>query len=132
MSRSNNSGLKASAFAALALAFASFGDAFLYPFLPMNFNAVGIPAAWVGFLLAINRFVRIVSNTLIIHALAKFGLRAIMILAVILAVVSTLGYGIATGVLAWIVFRVLWGLAFSAMRISTLGYALQQERKGFA
>jgi MFS transporter, DHA1 family, multidrug resistance protein len=128
----NNGGIRASAFAALALAFASFGDAFLYPFLPVNFDSVGVPLIWVGLLLSINRFVRIISNTLLVHAFAKYGLRSVMILAVALAITSTFSYGIATGLFAWLLFRVMWGLAFSALRIGTLGYALQQERKGFA
>jgi MFS transporter, DHA1 family, multidrug resistance protein len=132
MSELKNNGLKASAFAALALAFASFGDAFLYPFLPVNFVSVGVPVIWVGLLLSINRFVRIISNTLLVHAFAKYGLRSIMILAVVLAISSTLGYGIATSLIAWLIFRVMWGLAFSAMRIGTVGYALQHDRKGFA
>jgi len=132
MIKKNDIALKASAFAALALAFASFGDAFLYPYLPVNFNAVGIPLAWVGGLLSINRFVRIISNAWIVHAFSKYGLRSIMIVAVTLAITSTLGYSIASGVVAWIFFRVMWGLAFSAMRIGTLGYSLQHERVGFA
>jgi DHA1 family multidrug resistance protein-like MFS transporter len=132
MSETNDKGIKATGFAALALAFASFGDAFLYPFLPVNFESVGVPVMWVGLLLSINRFVRIVSNTIIIHAFARYGLRSIMIVAVALAITSTLGYGIATGLLAWLLFRVMWGLAFSAMRIGTLGYALQHNKKGFA
>ncbi len=132
MSETKNNGSKASAFAALALAFASFGDAFLYPFLPVNFDSVGVPVIWVGLLLSINRFIRVISNTLLVHAFAKYGLRSIMILAVALAITSTVGYGMATSILAWMTFRVMWGLAFSAMRIGTLGYALQQERKGFA
>lgn len=132
MSEIKNNGLKTSAFAALALAFASFGDAFLYPFLPVNFDSVGVPVIWAGLLLSINRFVRIISNTLLVHAFAKYGLRSIMILAVAMAITSTLGYGIATSLLAWLSFRIVWGLAFSAMRIGTLGYALQYERKGFA
>jgi MFS transporter, DHA1 family, multidrug resistance protein len=123
--------IKASAFAALALAFASFGDAFLYPFLPVNFAEVGVPVMWVGVLLSINRFVRILSNTMIVHAFAKYGLRVIMIVAVIMAITSTLGYGTATGLVMWTLFRVMWGLAFSAMRIGTLGYALQNTRQGF-
>jgi MFS transporter, DHA1 family, multidrug resistance protein len=125
-------GLKASAYAALALAFASFGDAFLYPFLPVNFADAGVPAMWVGVLLSINRFVRILSNTMIVHAFAKYGLRVIMIIAVVLAITSTFGYGSASGVAMWLLFRVMWGLAFSAMRIGTLAYALQNERPGFA
>jgi len=132
MSGSKGTGLKASAFAALALAFASFGDAFLYPFLPVNFESVGVHVIWVGLLLSINRLVRIISNTMLVHAFAKYGLRSIMILAATLAVISTLGYGFATSLVAWLLLRVLWGLSFSAMRIGTLGYALHHPRQGFA
>ncbi|HYC84067.1 MAG TPA: MFS transporter [Chryseosolibacter sp.] len=130
--KSNHIGLRASSFAALALAFASLGDAFLYPFLPVNFNLVGIPVAWVGLLLSVNRFVRIISNTIMVHAFARYGLRTVMIIAALTAITSTLGYALATGLLLWLIFRIMWGLAFSAMRIGTLGYALQQQRKGFA
>ncbi|HEY3403877.1 MAG TPA: MFS transporter [Ohtaekwangia sp.] len=132
MKESNEYSLKASSFAALALAFASFGDAFLYPFLPVNSLEVGVPLASVGVLLSINRFIRIVSNSLIVHALAKYGLRTIMVIAVLLAITSTFGYGFATGVIAWIMFRIIWGLAFSAMRIGTIGYALQNQQPGLA
>ncbi|RAW02092.1 MFS transporter [Pseudochryseolinea flava] len=132
MKNEQDTSVKSPAFAALALAFASFGDAFLYPFLPVNFDDVGVPIAWVGVLLSINRVVRIISATWLVHAFAKYGLRAIMIVAVVLALTSTFGYGMATSVVAWIFFRVMWGLAFSAMRIGVLGYALQHERVGFA
>jgi MFS family permease len=132
MNKQNITGLRSSAFAALALAFASFGDAFLYPFLPINSNAIGVPVVWVGLLLSINRFARIFSNALMVRLLERFGLRAVMLTAVILAIISTFGYGIAAGLAAWLTFRVLWGLSFSAMRIGTLGYALQTQRPGFA
>lgn len=124
--------LKAPAYAALTLAFASFGDAFLYPFLPVNNVDVGVPVVWVGVLLSINRFVRIFSNGFMVDLFAKYGFRMIMIIAVATAILSTLGYSISTGVFAWLVFRICWGLSFSAMRIGTLGYALQQPRQGIA
>ena len=132
MSKEKEVGLKASAFAALALAFASVGDAFLYPFLPINWDAVGIPVVWVGLILSINRFVRIFSNSLMVHVFSRYGLRSVMIIAVMLAITSTFGYGLASGILAWSMLRVMWGLAFSAMRMGTLGYALQHERRGLA
>src|SRR5687767_7014930 len=132
MEKKKGNGLKTPAFASLALAFASFGDAFLYPFLPVNNVAVGVPVVWVGVLLSINRFVRIFSNGVVVQLFAKYGLRFVMICAVLLAIISTAGYGIASGILAWIVCRILWGLSFSAMRIGTLGYALQQTRQGLA
>jgi MFS transporter, DHA1 family, multidrug resistance protein len=128
----NDKGLKATSSAALALAFASFGDAFLYPFLPVNFNTVGIPVVWVGLLLSINRFVRIISNSLVVHAFAKYGFRTIMICAVLLAIFSTAGYGLVSGLIAWLILRIMWGLSFSAMRIGSLGYALREEKQGFA
>lgn len=128
----SNHGLKAPVYASLALAFASFGDAFLYPFLPVNSLAVGVPVVWIGILLSINRFVRIFSNTWIVHLFATYGLRLITIIAVLLAITSTAGYAIADSILLWLIFRVAWGLSFSAMRIGTLGYALRQPQQGFA
>jgi MFS transporter, DHA1 family, multidrug resistance protein len=124
--------LKAPAFASLALAFASFGDAFLYPFLPVNSSVVGVPVVWVGVLLSINRFVRIISNGWMVHLLAKFGLRAIMILGVTIAIMSTAGYAFANSIFIWLFLRICWGLAFSAMRIATIGYAIQQKHQGFS
>ena len=125
-------GMKESVFAALALAFVSFGDAFLYPFLPLNFQSVGLPVLWVGLILSINRFVRILSNAFMVHAFSRYGLRSVMVIAVVLAITSTFGYGLATGILSWLLLRIMWGLAFSAMRIGVLGYALQHHNRGFS
>jgi MFS transporter, DHA1 family, multidrug resistance protein len=127
-----NRGLKGTVFASLALAFASFGDAFLYPFLPVNNASVGVPVMWIGILLSINRFVRIVSNAFMVRLFDKYGIRRIMILAVIMAILSTAGYAVADTVLIWLLLRICWGLSFSAMRIGTLGHALQSSRQGVA
>ncbi len=64
MNGTKEGGLKAPALAALVLAFASFGDAFLYPFLPVNFDAAGVPLAYVGLVLSVNRIIRIISNSI--------------------------------------------------------------------
>ncbi|HYF69854.1 MAG TPA: MFS transporter, partial [Ohtaekwangia sp.] len=128
----NQNTIKAPVFASLALAFASFGDAFLYPFLPVNNNIVGVPVVWVGVLLSINRFVRIISNGWMVHLFAKYGLRMIMIFAVTIALMSTAGYAFANSIFIWLFLRICWGLAFSAMRIGTIGYAIQQKRQGFS
>ena len=90
MHKENQTSLKPAAFSALALAFASLGDAFLYPFLPLNFETVGIPVLWVGVILSINRFVRILSNTLMVHAFSRYGLRSIMVIAAAFAITSPL------------------------------------------
>jgi MFS family permease len=98
----------------------------------VNSAAVDIPFVWVGILLSVNRFVRIFSNGIMVYLFSIYNMRIAMIGAVILAVISTIGYGVASGMFLWLVFRIFWGLSFSAMRLGTLGYALQNSKQGLA
>jgi hypothetical protein len=98
---------RAPVFASLSLAFASFGDAFLYPFLPLCHNSLGVPAIWVGILLSVNRFVRIFTNTWMVLLIANHGLRMITIFAVAIAILSTAGYSLAASVFMWLVLRII-------------------------
>jgi MFS transporter, DHA1 family, multidrug resistance protein len=132
MSNEKQNGLRAPVYASLALSFALLGDAFLYPFLPVNFAEAGISMNAVGLILSANRFVRILMNSVIIRLFGIFGLRTLTIAAVVTAVLSTAGYAIAAGIYWWLFFRVCWGLAFSVLRISSISYALQNSRQGFA
>jgi MFS transporter, DHA1 family, multidrug resistance protein len=127
-----NSDMRATVFASLALAFAGFGDAFLYPFLPVNYSLVGIPAGCVGVLLSVNRFIRIISNRIMVQVFDRFGLRLVMIGGAVLAITSTLGYAFSSGIFLWIILRMSWGLSFSALRIGTLGCAIQNSKPGLA
>jgi MFS family permease len=124
--------LRAPAYASLALSFSLLGDTFLYPFLPVNFERVGISIASVGLILSVNRFVRILSNSFIVKLFGIFGLRTLTIAAVVMAVLSTAGYSIASGIYLWLFLRVCWGLAFAVLRISSISYALQHSKQGFA
>jgi len=132
MNIKGNSSFQAPIYAALALAFASFGDAFLYPFLPLHGERLGMSVAWIGILLSINRFARIFTNTIIARACATYGFRFITIVAVGAAVLSTAGYGFASGIASWILFRISWGLSYSVLRISAISYSLDHERQGFS
>src|SRR5688572_16162918 len=105
----NSSGIstyRAPVYSALALAFASFGDAFLYPFLPLHGERLGMSVAWIGILLSINRFARIFTNALIARACATFGFRMVTIIAVFMAILSTAGYGFASNIILWVIFRI--------------------------
>lgn len=128
----NTTGFRVPALSALTLAFASFGDAFLYPYLPVQGGNFGIPLMWVGILLSINRFIRIFANTHIVNLFSRYGLRTITILAAATAILSTLGYGFAFGIASWLILRILWGLSFSALRTSAIAYALQHPRQGLS
>ena len=124
--------MKNPVYASFALAFASFGDAFLYPFLPQYGGKMGIPIVWIGFLLAVNRFIRIAFNPMVPRLFAKFGIHQVTIAASLLAVVSTFGYGLNWGLFSFALFRIVWGLSFSILRTSTLAYALEHSKQGKA
>jgi hypothetical protein len=124
--------LVAPIYASLALAFAGFGDTFLYPFLPLNSLQVGIPVFWVGLILSANRFIRILLNSTIVNLISLYGMRTATIVAVLVAVCTTVGYAFSSSVLVWVIFRIVWGLCYSALRITSIGYALKDHRPGFA
>lgn len=124
--------LRSGVFAALALAFSSFGDAFLYPFLPVHYAEVGVPVVMVGLLLSINRLVRLAANSLMVHAFLQWKFRRLTILATLLAIVSTFAYGFIGNIALWIFFRIVWGMAFATMRISSIQYALESPSKGMS
>ena len=124
--------LKSPVYSSLAMAFAGIGDAFLYPFLPLYAATIGIPVVWVGFLLSVNRFTRILFNPIVVKCFDNLNVKAVTVLASMLAIVSTVGYGLNLGLLSWITCRIIWGLSFSALRISTATYALSHQNKGLA
>ena len=132
MSVKSVSSFQGPVYAALALAFASFGDAFLYPFLPLHGERLGMSVASIGILLSINRFARIFTNTIIARACATYGFRLITLIAVVVAILSTAGYGFASGIITWILCRISWGLSYSVLRISAISYSLDHERQGFS
>lgn len=127
-----NHSLKPSLLSALVLAFASFGDAFLYTALPLNSLQMNVPVVWIGFLLSINRFVRVIANQTFSYLFNHFGFKRITILASGFAMLTTFSYGIATGITLWITARILWGFCYSALRISSISYSLQNKKQGFS
>lgn len=119
-------------YASVSLAFALMGDAFLYSFLPTNADSVNVPLLWVGTILSINRFARIILNPLILRIFNRFGFKLPTIFAVALAVVTTALYGFGVNIAVWVFLRVLWGVSYSILRVSALTYALDSPRKGYS
>lgn len=130
--QTNITGLKHPVYSALTLSFASFGDAFLYPFLPQNAALLKIPVVWVGLLLSINRFIRIAFNPIAVRLFARYGVRSITIVASATAIVSTMGYGLQWGLYWLLLCRIFWGCSFAVLRISTLAYTLDHQRIGLS
>ncbi|GAE26433.1 probable MFS transporter [Halalkalibacter wakoensis JCM 9140] len=106
---------------ALVTALCLLGDSMLYIALPIFYKEVGLQSLWeVGLILSINRFVRIPINPLVGLAYRKLPLRAGLFISVILAIVTTIGYGVGTGLVIWIILRLVWGVAWSFLRLGGL------------
>ncbi|WP_080873901.1 MFS transporter [Oceanobacillus timonensis] len=121
---------------ALVTACCLLGDSMLYIALPIYWREAGLDGVWqVGILLAVNRFVRLPLNPFVGWIYEKISLKTGLVFAVILSVITTAGYGLATGFLAWLVLRCLWGLAWSFLRIgglSTVAVHGKNHRQGEA
>jgi MFS family permease len=109
--------------AALTLALAQPGDTLLYLLLPLYHEAFGVSLAEAGLLLAANRLVRIAGYGWVARFYARRGPRAACRLAAIGSVLSTLGYALLSDVWGLLLARLLWGLSFAAMNISTQALA---------
>jgi MFS transporter, DHA1 family, inner membrane transport protein len=108
---------------AIALAVTLPSDTCLYLLLPMFASQFGVSLFEVGLLLAANRLVRIMGYGLVARFYSRRGDRLTDTLAVIAAALASLGYATLSGVWLLLPFRLLWGLSFAALNLSTLAMA---------
>ncbi|MEI4896867.1 hypothetical protein Q8G71_36895, partial [Klebsiella pneumoniae] len=72
----------------------------LYIALPIFWREAGLDSLWqVGFLLSINRFIRLPANPLVGRLYQKVSLRAGLIIAIMIGSLTTIGYGVVTSFL---------------------------------
>ena len=109
--------------AALALALALPADTLLYLLLPMHAAQFGLTLAEAGLLLAANRMVRIAGYGRVARFYARHGDRPSCTLAVAMAALCALGYATLSGFWALLPLRLLWGLCFAALNLSTQALA---------
>ena len=114
----------------LVLSLASLGDTLIYPVLSSDYPSFGVSLYWVGILLSVNRFVRLVANRLVAYAIQVLGLRRSSIWAVAIASITTITYGLSHQLLILLVARVGWGVAYATLRINTIHQALEGQKKG--
>lgn len=109
--------------ASLVLGMSLPADTVLYLVLPLYSEHFGINLAEAGMLLAANRLVRIAGYSTVARLYAKHGDRAACTLAAAIAAVCAVGYAACTGFWALLVFRLLWGLSYAALNLSTQALA---------
>jgi MFS family permease len=116
-----------------AVALSLLGDQMLYAVLPAVHEAVGVPVTAVGLLLSANRLIRLLTNSLSGYAIERFGRHWPFVLALLLGGATTVAYGVVYGVWAFLVARLLWGTAWSFIRIEGMSTALDmasEETRG--
>ena len=109
------------------------GDSMLYVVLPIYWHQAGLGALWeVGVLLSVNRLVRLPLNPLIGWMYNRMSLRAGLLVATGLGALTTLGYGVSDSFAAWLALRILWGIAWSLLRmgglLTVIGYSDSANR----
>jgi predicted MFS family arabinose efflux permease len=113
-----------------ALAMALTGDQLLYIVLPLSTDAFGVSIVWVGILLSANRWIRVALYSEIARFGNRVGPRRLTMIASLGAVASTAAYGFLEGGPMLLAARIVWGLSFAALNLTTLVYALGGEASG--
>ncbi|MHC1772527.1 MAG: MFS transporter [Flexilinea sp.] len=100
---------------------ATFSDGLLYTVLPKEEIAsqVGISIGIVGFVLGINRLVRLVFNQWVGSLYDRIPRRKIMIPAVALSALASCCYALSDGPVLIIIGRIIWGAAWSCLWIGS-------------
>jgi len=111
----------------LVIAFGMIGDTLLYAVLPLYHDDFGLSLAMVGVLLSLNRWIRLLANSGVAAIGEKVGPHALMIAAATGAAISTTFYGLVEGTAIQIAARILWGMSYSALNLSTLAYAVSDR-----
>jgi MFS transporter, DHA1 family, inner membrane transport protein len=110
--------------ASIVLALALLGDSLLYAVLPLHAATFGVSLAWAGVLLSANRIVRLFAYP-ILPRLARTGLRRFTIAAAACGAISTLAFAAGSGGWTLLASRLVWGVAFGSLSLSTLAYATE-------
>jgi MFS family permease len=110
--------------AAVVLGLVWFGDALIYVVLPLHAAAFGISLGLVGVALSLNRIVRILGYGWVTRLSRRLGMRALTAWAALGAALSTVGYGAAVGLVPLLAARLVWGLAYGVLNVTTTAYAI--------
>lgn len=110
--------------ASIVLALALLGDSLLYAVLPLHAATFGISLAWAGVLLSVNRVIRLFAYPFLPRAAAA-GLRRFTIGAAAVGGLTTLTFAVGSGGWVLLASRVVWGVVFGALSLSTLAYATE-------
>lgn len=103
---------------ALVMAACLLGDSMLYIVLPAHWQDMGLTSLWqIGVILSVNRLVRLPLNPLVSRWYRNISAKSGMSLAIVLAVLTTAGYGVVHNFYVLVLLRCFWGLAWTFLRL---------------
>jgi len=108
----------------VSTALALFGDATLYAVLPSHYAALAITTLHVGWLLSVNRLVRIPLNMMSGWLSDRVGPKLPFTAGMALGVLSTAGYSLCRGFWPLLAFRAMWGVAWTLIVVAAYGMIL--------
>ena len=115
--------------AAIVLGLVWFGDALIYVVMPLYAPSFGISLGLVGVVLSVNRIVRVLGYGWVSAASRRFGLRALTASAAFGAALSTIAYGTVLGLIPLVIARLVWGMAYAVLNVTTTAYAIGDGRR---
>lgn len=101
---------------ALATAFSLLGDQMLYSVLPTYYVELGLMPYQVGLLLSVNRWVRLVTNSLAEWLCRRWDLTVLVTVSLVFGALLTIVYGTVSLFPVLLIARMLWGLSWSFIR----------------
>jgi MFS family permease len=107
-------------FLGLAICVSLLGDLALFASLPVKGQSLGISLTQVGILLGIHRVIRIPGNAIGAVFINRSRRKPFFIAGMVLAVLSTGGYAAAHGIWLFVFTRILWGIAWILIYISSM------------
>ena len=111
----------------LVIAFGMIGDTLLYAVLPLYHEQSGVSFAMVGVLLSLNRWIRLLANSGVAAIGDRVGPHTLMVVAATGSALSTTLYGLTDSAALQMAARVLWGISYAALNLSTLAYAVSDR-----
>ena len=97
------------------------GDSMLYIVLPIYWKSIGLSAFWqVGVILSLNRLIRFVTNPVAGLFYQRHQIKTGLVVSMIMTTLVTSGYATCKGFTMWCILRIVWGCAWSFLRIGGL------------
>lgn len=100
------------------------GDLTLYTILPVHTQEVGLALVDLGLIFSANRLIRFISNPLVGAWIDHWGRRRLIIVGLGSGTLSTLMYISGGGFWSFLVARLLWGVSWSMIYISSYAMVL--------